>query len=162
MTSTVHNRVLDRFLEPVSASLNEEAARKLIGLKADRKSQARVAKLARKCNDGTLTLEEMRQIAIARLNTLMHLAPDSALPPPPRQLRPAEALPDVQVLRDAALARRPDLAALADRIKAEQANLALAHKEFYPDLEVSAVRVETVLRDLRPAIEQLGRLPALP
>ena len=55
MSKTVNGRMLDRFLEPVSASLNEEAARKLIGLKADRKAQARVAELAQKCNEGDLT-----------------------------------------------------------------------------------------------------------
>jgi hypothetical protein len=58
MIKTVNGRVLDRLLEPVSSSLNEEAARKLVGLKADRKTQALVAKLARKCNEGELTPEE--------------------------------------------------------------------------------------------------------
>lgn len=52
---------LDRILEPVSSSLNDEAARKLIGLKADRKTQARVAKLAKKCNEGELTPQERRE-----------------------------------------------------------------------------------------------------
>jgi len=58
MNKTTNGRVLERLLEPVTSSLNEEAARKLIGLKADRKAQARVAKLARKCNAGELTPEE--------------------------------------------------------------------------------------------------------
>src|SRR5260370_42046436 len=31
-----------------------------------------------------LALEEMRQITIARINTLIHLPPDSGLPPPPK------------------------------------------------------------------------------
>jgi hypothetical protein len=52
---------LDRLLEPVSASLNEEAAQKLLTLKADRKIQARVSKLARKCNEGELTPDERRE-----------------------------------------------------------------------------------------------------
>jgi hypothetical protein len=51
-------KFLNRILEPVSSSLNEEAARKILDLKADRKSQARVAKLADKCNEGNLTPEE--------------------------------------------------------------------------------------------------------
>lgn len=55
------NGLLERILEPVSSSLNEEAARKLIGLKADRKLKARVAKLAEKCNEGDLTPEERRE-----------------------------------------------------------------------------------------------------
>ena len=58
MTKTSNGRVLQRLLEPISSSLNEEAAHKLIGLKADRKTQARVAKLARKCNEGELTDDE--------------------------------------------------------------------------------------------------------
>ena len=58
MNKTRNGRVLHRLLDPVSASLNEEAARKLIGIRADRQSQQRVAKLARKCNEGALTDEE--------------------------------------------------------------------------------------------------------
>jgi hypothetical protein len=61
MSKTANGRLLDRILEPVSSSLNEEAARKLIGLKADRKTQARVAKLADKCNEDTLTPRERRE-----------------------------------------------------------------------------------------------------
>ena len=55
-----HNQaaVLERFLGPVTESLNVEAARKLVRLKADAKTQARVDKLARKCNDGELSEDE--------------------------------------------------------------------------------------------------------
>jgi hypothetical protein len=60
MTKSSNGSVLERILEPVSSSLNEEAARKLIGLKADRKLQARVARLARKCNEDTLPPAERR------------------------------------------------------------------------------------------------------
>jgi hypothetical protein len=52
---------LDRILEPVSSSLNVEAAEKLLALKADRKTQGRVAKLADKCTEGELTPEERRE-----------------------------------------------------------------------------------------------------
>jgi len=65
----------------------------------------------------------------------MHLPPDSPLPLPPKDLRSERALPDVQTLRSTALARRPDPQALADRIRADEAMLALAQKEFYPDFE---------------------------
>jgi len=44
--------LLERLLEPVSRSLNAEAAKELIKLKADPKTQARVDELARKCNEG--------------------------------------------------------------------------------------------------------------
>jgi hypothetical protein len=50
--------VLKRLLEPVSRSLNLEAARKLVRLKADARTQARVDELARKCNEGELTPAE--------------------------------------------------------------------------------------------------------
>jgi hypothetical protein len=50
--------VLERLLAPVSRSLNVEAARKLVRLKADAKTQARVDELARKCNEGELTPQE--------------------------------------------------------------------------------------------------------
>ena len=60
MGSTENVRMLNRLLEPVSSSLNEEAARKLLDLKVDRKTQARVAKLADKCNEGNLTPKERR------------------------------------------------------------------------------------------------------
>ena len=85
--------------------------------------------------DRRLELEQMRQVAIARINTLMHLAPDNSLPSPPKQLNVTDQLPDIHFLRTAALARRPDLQAIAARIAAEEASLGLAQKEFYPDLE---------------------------
>jgi hypothetical protein len=50
--------VLAGILEPVTASLNEEAARKLVGLRIKKDLQARVDVLARKCNEGELTPEE--------------------------------------------------------------------------------------------------------
>ena len=82
-----------------------------------------------------LSLERMRKVAIGKLNTLMHQTPDAPLPTAPAQLPSAGPLPAVQALREQARDRRPDLLALGDRIKAEQASLALAHKEYCPDME---------------------------
>ena len=53
--------LLDRILKHICSSLNEEAAVKIVRLKADRKVQARVAKLADKCTEGELTPEERRE-----------------------------------------------------------------------------------------------------
>ena len=50
--------ILERLLEPVSRSLNIEAARQLIKVKADSKTQARIDVLAQKCNEGDLTPTE--------------------------------------------------------------------------------------------------------
>jgi outer membrane protein TolC len=110
-----------------------------------------------------VTLERMRQVAVARINTLLHLPPDTALPPPPEQVSLAESLPEVADLRSRALAQRPDLQALADRLVAEQASLALAYREYYPDIEASAV-YDTIMgngpiRDLAPQIGLRINLP---
>lgn len=67
--------VLERMLEPITRSLNVDAAKKLVHLKADAKVQARVAELARKCNEGELTPGEMaeydRYIAFADFIAIM-------------------------------------------------------------------------------------------
>lgn len=61
MPKTIDMPVLERMLAPVSKSLNIEAAKRLIALKADSKVQARVAELAGKCNEGKLTTEEQSE-----------------------------------------------------------------------------------------------------
>jgi outer membrane protein TolC len=111
-----------------------------------------------------LTLERMREVAVARINTLMHLAPDSPLPPPPQSVQLEDALPDVAALRALALSRRPDLQAQANRIAAEEAALALARKEYYPDAEVMAAydsfwQGKDDERSLRPQIGLRVNLP---
>lgn len=83
-----------------------------------------------------ISLRRAKQVAIARLNTLMHLPPDSPLPPPANVDTQAQ-LPDVARLRDTALTR-PDLRAVTARVAAEEATLAVALKEYNPDVEVMA------------------------
>lgn len=61
MKKLTNGLLLDRILQPVRDSLNEEAALKLLQLKADRKTQTRVAQLAEKCNEGELTPEERHE-----------------------------------------------------------------------------------------------------
>ena len=56
--ATVVGNPLDRILDPVGRALNEEAARKLIALRVDRKTRARIDRLARKCNEGRLSPKE--------------------------------------------------------------------------------------------------------
>jgi outer membrane protein, heavy metal efflux system len=81
-------------------------------------------------------LEQSERIAVARINTLLHRAPDHPLPAPPRSLDPTIDPPDVAELREVAIKRRPELAALAAKIQSEQNALALACKEYFPDFEV--------------------------
>jgi outer membrane protein TolC len=85
-----------------------------------------------------LTLERMRQVAVARINTLLNLPAGQPLPPAPKELPPPPPAPSVDVVQAAALANRPDLKALADKLVADQAALALAAKEYRPDFEVMA------------------------
>lgn len=104
-----------------------------------------------------ITLERMRKVAIARINTLLHLAPDSPLPPPPAKLILEDQTLEVAALRATARERRPELKALLDRVRAEESNVTLAGREYYPDVEVSAAH-DTIMgngptRDLAP---QLG------
>lgn len=49
---------LDRLLGALGECLNPESARRLLALKADRKLQARVDYLARRCNGGSPTPAE--------------------------------------------------------------------------------------------------------
>jgi hypothetical protein len=58
MSRSLDALVLERLLEPVTRALNVDTAKKLVRLKADAKVQARVAQLARKCNEGELTPAE--------------------------------------------------------------------------------------------------------
>ena len=48
-------------LDPLGRILTREVARKLVNLRFDSIAQARIDKLARKCNDGALTDSERRE-----------------------------------------------------------------------------------------------------
>jgi outer membrane protein, heavy metal efflux system len=107
-----------------------------------------------------LTLERRREVSIARINTLLHLPPDAPLPAPAKDIPGGATLPDVAALRQAALERRPDLQALANRIAADRAAVALAKKEFCPDVELMAA-YDTIWQEraLRPQIGLRVNLP---
>src|SRR5262249_14796524 len=95
-------------------------------------SDVELARLERR----QVELERNRGVAIARLNPLLHGAADGPLPPSPKALPPAGELPSIEELRQTALSNRPDLAAIAARLAAEQSTLALAWKNYRPDLEL--------------------------
>jgi outer membrane protein TolC len=78
-------------------------------------------------------LDQSKQVAAARINTLLHRAARHPLPPPPAKLSIPGDAPTVEVLQAFAIERRPDLAAQSARIREEEANLALACKDYYPD-----------------------------
>lgn len=82
-----------------------------------------------------IELEQNERVTVARINTLLHRVPDHPLPAPPAGMDVSDSMPTVEFLRQFALEQRPELAAQAARIQAEQAAVALACKEFYPDFE---------------------------
>ena len=100
----------------------------------------------------TAELARQQSVAIARINTLLHRPADCPLPPP-ANLSPPCNLPPVEALRDMALCRRPDLAAQSARIRAEEANVDLACKQYYPDLEIVGKYDAFMPEEMRP---QLG------
>lgn len=58
MERTSTTAALDRLLEPVSRCFTPAAARALVRFRADADTQARIAELAEKCNEGELTRGE--------------------------------------------------------------------------------------------------------
>ena len=57
-TTPTPNPVLHRLIDPLGQCFTPDSARRLLKLKADRQLQERVAHLADKCNEGTLSPEE--------------------------------------------------------------------------------------------------------
>jgi outer membrane protein, heavy metal efflux system len=111
----------------------------------------------------TIVLDRMRKVVVARINTLRNAPTNESLLPPPQQLKIVPGLPSVDKLQSDALAQRPDLKALEDRIKVEQAALALAKRDYYPDTEVMAA-YDTIMgngpmRDLAPQVGVRMNLP---
>ena len=82
-----------------------------------------------------LELRRNDRVAVARINTLLLRAPGMFIPPPPASVRGVEYLPEAEMLLGIALQQRPDLAAALSRLRAEQAGIAVAEREFKPDLE---------------------------
>lgn len=149
LVESARNAFYDYYLVERALAVNEEALRLLREFRGNAETRYKTGLVPQqdvlqadveigRQQERQLTLERMRQVATARINTLMHLPTNAPLPPPPKEIDPGEPLPDVQLLQEEALSRRPDLQALADRVAAEQASLALAHKELYPDVEVMA------------------------
>ena len=58
---TLDAPVLERLLDPFDRILTPEVAEKLVKLRFDSAAQARIDKLARKCNEGELTDSERRE-----------------------------------------------------------------------------------------------------
>ena len=58
---TVEEPVLERLLDPLARILTPEVARKLVKFRFDATTQAKIDKLARKCNNGDLSDSERHE-----------------------------------------------------------------------------------------------------
>ncbi|HEY1557396.1 MAG TPA: TolC family protein [Kofleriaceae bacterium] len=82
-------------------------------------------------------LDTERETIVARINGLLHREPDAELPPPPSELPAPSAPPDVASLEQAAIAERPQEAAAAARVRANETRASLAERAYYPDFELT-------------------------
>lgn len=86
----------------------------------------------------SISLRRMRQVARARINTLLHLEPDLELPLPGKDPDFAMEKRSAEDLRLQARSNRPDLRSLEGKIRGEEAAVQLARREFAPDYEAMA------------------------
>lgn len=81
-----------------------------------------------------IVLQTAQRVTGDQINALLHRVPGEILPPPPTRA-PVPSPPDdaVERLVERALEDRPELAASAARVAAEQSRVDLASREYYPD-----------------------------
>jgi outer membrane protein TolC len=99
--------------------------------------------LAAETEQGMLAHEErelaaQRQIVTERIDTLLHRAPGLPLPPTPSELDSGAVSHDLDptLLTARALEARPERRALAANVRAREAEVSLARREFLPDFRV--------------------------
>ena len=83
-----------------------------------------------------IELQRMERVASGRINVLRRRNPADRLPRPSKPADQSVSLPDEYHLLAFAVSQRPEVPAAAARIREEQARLALACKQYYPDAEV--------------------------
>ncbi len=85
-----------------------------------------------------IVLETAQRVTSEQINALLHRSPDDTLPPPPTLAaipRPAEHSPDQLIIQ--ALESRPELAAAAAHVDAEESRVDLAWREYFPDVTLT-------------------------
>jgi outer membrane protein TolC len=126
-TVTKNKDLLEKFTRIAEASY---AVGK--GLQQDvLKAQVEVSKLTEQLT----LLEQRRQIAEARLNSLLFREPESPVGKP-ETIKPREFTYSLTELNELALTNYPSLKAQRRKIDREQYGVELAKKEFYPDFSV--------------------------
>jgi cobalt-zinc-cadmium efflux system outer membrane protein len=113
-----------------------------------------------------IVLETARRVAAEQINVLMHRRPEASLPPPTWVVGPVAKPPSpTPELVEQALAEKPELAAAAARVSAQQSRVDLAWREYLPDLTlVGSYNRIMQEKDLQPFVGvqlnvplQLGR-----
>lgn len=138
----------DYFLTERALALNDENLKRARELRQNAATRVKNAQAPQqdilqadveiaRLQERTVILERARQVSKARLNTLMHYPPDAFLPVPQRGAAQL-TIPAAQDLRARALLARPDAKALVERVASEEAAVALAQREYKPDVELLA------------------------
>lgn len=81
-------------------------------------------------------LEADRSVIVAKLNQLLHRAPQATLPPPARVPFVPADIGETAELQGQALEGRPELHATQSRIGARESSAELTQREFFPDLGI--------------------------
>lgn len=92
--------------------------------------------------DRLRTLQDVKQPTLARLNAALNRPADSLLPWP-TNFPPAQISTNTPALVEQLKAANPELKSLDYLAKKEEANIALAKKEFYPDVTLGVDYVDT-------------------
>ncbi len=80
-------------------------------------------------------LESERKVIVAQINGLLHQRPELELPAPPQQMTsPSIDVPETAGLQQAALARRPELHAARSQLRAADAAVVLARRDYSPEI----------------------------
>ena len=95
-----------------------------------------------------IVLEQRKQIAEARLNSLLYREPESPVGVP-EELKPRDFPYGLGQLNETAVANYPDLKAQRRKIEGAQYAIQLAKKDFYPDFSVGFTYVN------RPAMPEM-------
>lgn len=138
---------LDRALETVAGNHTlleklEETARSLYSVGQGRQQEVLLAQLEiASLRDQALLLQQQRDEAQIRLNTLLNRPPATpiTLPPVPAAPAPLPELAAAAELRSGALAHRPELHATQALLEAARAQRELSARDRYPDFAVDAM-----------------------
>lgn len=93
-------------------------------------------------------LQQRKQLAEARLNSLLYRESDSPIGMP-EELKPREFSHSLAELNETAIANYPDLKSQRRKIESAQYSIQLAKKEFYPDFSVGFTYIN------RPAMPEM-------